>query len=115
MARQVRWGEPAREDLFQAAAYIARESVHYADALLEAASDAGRSLAFFPERGRRVIQIASAQVREIYVQSYRLIYEVQEESVDVLAFVHAARDLAAWWEREQTLRKDDSAEPDEGG
>ena len=70
MARQVRWSEPAREDLFQAATYIARESVHYADALLDAASDAGRSLAFFPERGRRVLQIADAQVREIYVQSY---------------------------------------------
>ena len=113
MARQVRWGEPAREDLFQAAAYIKRESVHYANALLEAASDAGRSLSFFPERGRRVIQIADAQVREIYVQSYRLIYEVQEETVDVLAFVHAARDLAAWWERERTLQKGDSAESDE--
>ena len=49
------------------------------------------------------------------MQSYRLIYEVQEETVDVLAFVHAARDLAAWWEREQTLRKGDSAESDEGG
>ena len=115
MARQVRWGEPAREDLFQAAAYIARESAHYADALLEAAGDAGRSLSFFPERGRRVLQIADAQVREIYVQSYRLIYEVQEETVDVLAFVHAARDLAAWWEREKTLHKGDSAESDEGG
>jgi hypothetical protein len=35
------------------------------------------------------------------VQSFRLIYEVQGDTVDVLAFVHAARDLAAWWEREQ--------------
>ena len=112
MARQVRWSEPAREDLFQAAAYIKRESVHYANALLEAASDAGRSLSFFPERGRRVIQIADAQVREIYVQSYRLIYEVQEETVDVLAFVHAARELAAWWEREQAERKGGSSEAD---
>ena len=112
MARQVRWSEPAREDLFQAATYIARESVHYAEALLEAAGDAGRSLASFPERGRRVVQIADAQVREIFVQSFRLIYEVQEETVDVLAFVHAARDLAAWWEREQAERKGGSSEAD---
>jgi len=47
------------------------------------------------------------------VQSFRLIYEVQEETVDVLAFVHAARDLAAWWERERVLHEGDSAESDE--
>lgn len=107
MARQVRWSEPAREDLFQAASYIARDSVHYAEALLAAASDAGRSLAVFPERGRRVVQIADAQVREVFVQSYRLICEVQGDTVDELAFVHAARDLAAWWAREQAERKGD--------
>jgi hypothetical protein len=35
------------------------------------------------------------------VQSYRLIFESHADAIDVLAFVHAVRDLAAWWEREK--------------
>lgn len=111
MAREVRWGGPARDDLFQAAEYIARDSRHYASALLDAARDAARSLSVFPERGRRNPEIGEESVREVFVQSYRLIYEINADAIDVLAFVHGARDLAAWWERAKGTR---SSEPREG-
>ncbi len=114
MARKVRWGGPAREDLFQAAEYIARDSRHYANALLDAAIDAARSLAVFPERGRRNPEIGDESVREIFVQSYRLIYEIQTDAIDVLAFVHGARDLAAWWEREKNTRSSGADASDAG-
>lgn len=104
MARKVRWGGPARDDLFQAAEFIARDSRHYAKALLDAAREAASSLAVFPERGRRNPEIGEETVREIFVQSYRLIYEIQADTIDVLAFVHGARNLAAWWEREKSGR-----------
>lgn len=105
MAREVRWGEPALEDLHQAADYIARDSRHYAQALIDKAADAARSLVDFPEVGRRVPQIHDPNVRELFVQSYRLIYEVQPTAIDILAFVHGARDLDAWWEREGAPRR----------
>ncbi len=111
MAREVRWSGPARDDLFQAAEYIARDSRHYASALLEAARDAARSLAVFPERGRRNPEVGEESVREIFVQSYRLIYEIHPDAIDVIAFVHGARDLAAWSEREKSHR---SSEPPAG-
>jgi plasmid stabilization system protein ParE len=60
---------------------------------------AARSLDQFAERGCLLAQLGP-NVREIFVQSYRLIYEVHEDAADILAFVHGARDLAAWWERE---------------
>jgi hypothetical protein len=52
MARRVTWSAPALEDLTAAAEYIARDSRHYAAALVRDARDAARSLARFPERGR---------------------------------------------------------------
>jgi plasmid stabilization system protein ParE len=104
VARKVTWGGPARDDLFQAAEYIARDSRHYANALLDAAREASRSLAVFPERGRRNPEIGEETVREIFVLGYRLIYEIRADTIDVLAFVHGARDLAAWWEREKSGR-----------
>lgn len=111
MAREVRWGSPAREDVFQAAEFIARDSRHYASALLDAARDAARSLSVFPERGRRNPEIGEESVREIIVQSYRLIYEIHADAIDVLAFIHGVRDLTAWWEREKSTR---SGEPHAG-
>jgi toxin ParE1/3/4 len=107
MARAIRWGEPALEDLHQAADYIARDSQHYAQALIDRAAAAARSLVEVPESGRRVPEIDDPNVRELFVQSYRLIYEVHREAIDILAFVHGARDLAAWWEREQAARRPD--------
>jgi hypothetical protein len=38
-------------------------------------------------------------IRELFIRSYRLIYQVTAEHVFILAFVHGARDLAALWER----------------
>jgi hypothetical protein len=38
-------------------------------------------------------------MRELFIRSYRLIYQVTAEHVFLLAFVHGARDLAALWER----------------
>jgi plasmid stabilization system protein ParE len=52
-------------------------------------------LLLFPESGRRVPEIADPNVRELFVQRYRLIYEIHADTIHVLAFVHGARDLAA--------------------
>ena len=48
------------------------------------------------ERDRVVPEASDSDVREIFVQRYRLIYEVSEREVRVLAFLHGARDFAKW-------------------
>jgi toxin ParE1/3/4 len=40
-----------------------------------------------------VPEVADKAVRELFVKSYRLIYEVRADTVIVLAFVHGARQL----------------------
>ncbi|MBI2267670.1 MAG: hypothetical protein HYU64_21310 [Armatimonadetes bacterium] len=35
-------------------------------------------------------------MREIFVYSYRLIYEIREDHVCILAFIHGARDFNRW-------------------
>ncbi len=95
MARTVTWAHRAWADLERAADYIAQDSPHYAAALLGQARRAARSLDRFAERGRVVPELGSVEIREVFVGSYRLIYRIQENRVEVLAFVHGARDLAA--------------------
>ncbi len=38
---------------------------------------------------------------ELFVMSYRLIYQVAEQSVYIIGFIHGSRDLWALWERER--------------
>ena len=99
MARTVRWTETATQDLAEAAAFIGRDSRFYAAALVRETRAAAQSLRTFAERGRVVPEVDAPDIREIFIRSYRLIYQVTSDHVSILAFVHGARDLTALWER----------------
>ncbi|MBU1209138.1 MAG: type II toxin-antitoxin system RelE/ParE family toxin [Proteobacteria bacterium] len=101
MDREVTWTESAWRDLEEVADYIAKDSRHYAAAFVREARDAARSLAYLAERGRTVPEFNDPGIRELFVRSYRLIYQVAEQVVYIIGFIHGARDLWALWERER--------------
>jgi plasmid stabilization system protein ParE len=94
VARTVVWTHRAWSDLERAADYIAQDSPSYAAALVSRTREAARSLTHFAERGRLVPELEEPQVRELLVDSFRLIYQVGRVEIAVLAFVHGARDLS---------------------
>ena len=49
------------------------------------------TLASLPDRGRIVPELGVSQVREIIFKSYRIVYRVKPEEVQILRFWHAAR------------------------
>jgi len=100
MARKVMWTESAWIDLEEVADYIAKDSPHYAAAFVREARDATGSLAYLAQRGRTVPEFNDPNIRELFVRSYRLIYQVTEQAVYIIGFIHGARDLWALWERE---------------
>lgn len=79
--------------LDDAITYVAQDSPPAAERLLIQALDAASSLDAFSERGRVVPEFNQPNVREVLVQRYRLLYEVTPAEVQILAFVHGARDL----------------------
>lgn len=99
MAWRVVWTDPGWANLEAAADYIAQDSPRYAASLVREARDAARSLAHLAKRGRIVPEINDLDVRELFVWRYRLIYRVSDRTVEVLAFIHSARDLAAILEK----------------
>jgi len=82
--------------LDDAVAYLAQDSRPAAEGLLIAALEAAASLEAFSERGRVVPELDQPTIRELFVQRYRLLYEVRPAEVQILAFVHGARDLTRW-------------------
>jgi toxin ParE1/3/4 len=79
--------------LDDAVSYIAQASRPAAEGLLIQALEAASSLDVHSERGCLVLELDRPNVRQLLVQRYRLVYEVTPAEVQVLAFVHGARDL----------------------
>lgn len=93
MAWRVRWTPFAWGGVESAAEHIARDSPRYAAALVREVRTVARSLRDFPNRGRIVPEENNPAIRELFVQSYRLIYRVREDEVQIINFIHGARVL----------------------
>ena len=91
MAREVVWTEPAWHDLETAADFIAKDSESYAAAFVQEVKESLTSLTQFAERGRMVPEFGDQRIRELLVTPYRLVYEVSDDRVLVLALIHGAR------------------------
>jgi toxin ParE1/3/4 len=86
--KRVTWSASALADVEAIAAYIARDSEHYASVVVERMLEAAASLATLAERGRVVPELADTSIREVFVYSWRLVYRVQPNEVTVLTVVH---------------------------
>ena|SRR5256885_1951417 len=91
---RIDWSEPARDDLRDLHRYIAKDSAHYARQFADRIIKAVERLNEFPESGRPVPEARSSVIRELLVQEYRVIYQLElPERVVILAVVHGRRDL----------------------
>ena len=58
-------------------------------------------MATLSERRRIVRELNDPTIRELLVFKYRLLYEVEDHGVLIVAFLHGARDFATWWQTRQ--------------
>ena len=93
----VTWTEPALQSLDEICGHIALDNFDVALAFEKRALDASERLALFPRSGRVVPEDDSRSRRELIVGDYRLLYRVNAsiDEVEVVAFVHGARLMAA--------------------
>ncbi len=88
---QVRWTPQAADDLDAIAEFIARDSPHFAALFVADILQTVDRMADFPESGRMVPEIGKKSIREIILGSYRIIYRLRREAVEVLTVHHGAR------------------------
>lgn len=89
----VKWSKPAKLDLKQIHDYIARDSKFYAQKVSLEIVEKSEKLNSFSEVGRVVPEIADPKIRELLIYSYRLIYEVFPDKVEILALIHSKRNF----------------------
>ena len=87
----VTWSGAAKSDLRDIFEHIARDSRFYAKKTVEEIAQRSEKLLNFPRIGRVVPEYNMEIIRELLIESYRVIYELQGEDVEILAVVHGMR------------------------
>ncbi|MDI6738994.1 MAG: type II toxin-antitoxin system RelE/ParE family toxin [Candidatus Edwardsbacteria bacterium] len=90
---KVHWTETAQAHLDAIHAYIAQDSPEYARRMVDRLTRRSQQIVRFPLSGRRVPEYDVNQIREVIEGPYRIIYRITYRQVDVLAVIHAARNV----------------------
>ncbi|MCP4276568.1 MAG: type II toxin-antitoxin system RelE/ParE family toxin [Gammaproteobacteria bacterium] len=87
------WTEPAKADLRSIHDFIAHDSRHYAKKVTQDISAKTDILDRLPDMGRMVPELGNENIREIPMYSYRILYEIKDQDIFVLAVIHKRRNL----------------------
>jgi addiction module RelE/StbE family toxin len=90
---RVHWTDTAIDHLLSIYEYVSHDSDVYADRLMDRLTRRSQQIGTFPRSGRSVPEYETPDIREVIEGSYRIIYRIKEEQIDVLAVVHSAQQL----------------------
>jgi toxin ParE1/3/4 len=89
----VEWTESALADLESIHNQIARDSAHYAQAVVDRVTRRCSQIEAFPYSGQMVPEYQREDIREVVEYSYRLIYKISVDTTWILAVLHGATTL----------------------
>ncbi len=90
---KVRWTDKARRQLRAVRDYIATDSPRYATRTVDRITRKGEGLKRFPLSGHVVPEYDVETIRQILEGNYRIIYRVKPDSLEIVAVIHAARQM----------------------
>ena len=92
---KLRWSPEALQDLLDIHDFISRKAPAQADQLIDALITSAEQLERFPHSGRSVPEYDVPAIREIIHSPYRIIYRVENTSVEIVTVLHGARKLTS--------------------
>lgn len=91
MAQTVTWSKKSLDDIDSIAQYISRDSLYHAQQVVEHIFERGDQLPEQSKSGRKAPELDDPLVRECFIYSYRLIYEIKETEITILGVIHGQR------------------------
>jgi toxin ParE1/3/4 len=88
---RVRWVPRARRELLEVGRYIARHNPEAARRWVGRLVERVNAAAEVPFTGRQVSELGREDMREVLIGGYRIVYEVREGELRVLAVRHGGR------------------------
>lgn len=91
MAGTIRWSPRAISQLEAICEHISRDSQRYAGLFARRILDIVTSIPQFPKAGRVVPEYGDPDLREKIFNNYRIVYRLNEETVEIVVITHGAR------------------------
>jgi len=88
---EVRWTPQAADDLDAIAEFISQDSPHYSSLFVLDVLHAVSRLIQFPKSGRVVPDVNDPAIRELILGSYRIIYRLRQDLVEILTVFYGSR------------------------
>ena len=90
---QIKWTEPALQDLYEIAEYIDFSNPDAAQRLILKIFASVERLEQFPESGKEVVELEGFDYREVVVNPCRVFYKIDSEEVFILHVMRQEQDL----------------------
>ena len=94
------WSGLAKEHLQEIDKYISEGSPFYSIIFIDKLIASVEKIGSFPEIGRIVPEFERDDLREIFFHKYRIVYQIRNNAVMIVAIVHGAMDIKKKRERE---------------
>ena len=88
---KLRWSRQAQQDLLEIGRYIAKDNRAAARRWVERLRQRARQAAEHPQAGRIVPEHSRPELREVLLRSYRIVYTVGDDAVEVLTIFEGHR------------------------
>jgi hypothetical protein len=85
------WSELALEDLKNIHDYISKDSIVYANRVIEKIILRIEQLESFPKSGRVVPELNNISIRELIQNNYRIIYKITSQKIFIVSIHHSAK------------------------
>jgi toxin ParE1/3/4 len=89
------WADPAKSDLRAVHDFIASDSKYYTKKVVRDIVAKTNILEEYPKIGRQVPEINDEDIREIFVYSYRIFYEIKSDKIYIIGIIHGRRDFTS--------------------
>lgn len=90
---KVFWSYVAIGNIIENNRYIAKENPETARRIINEIYEAGNRIKQFPEKGRIILEIGKANIREVFSGSYRIIDKLESKRINILTVRHMRQDL----------------------
>ena len=87
----IRWSIGSLEDIESISSYIAHDYPEKANEIVKGIVSKIEELKQFPRIGRKFPDKDDERIREIIFKKYRIVYEINEDIIEILTIAHGSR------------------------